>query len=60
MKSSACYLLHAGFSLGLFFFPEDGSDVSPKRRLNFNELGGIISQKTELCFMFIIKEYSLL
>jgi hypothetical protein len=23
----ACYLLHAGFLLGLFFYSEDGSDV---------------------------------
>jgi hypothetical protein len=27
LKSSACYLLHTGFLLGLFFDPEDGSDV---------------------------------
>jgi hypothetical protein len=24
---SACYLLHAGFLLGLFFNPEDGGDM---------------------------------
>jgi hypothetical protein len=24
---SACHLLHAGFLLGLFFDPEDGSDM---------------------------------
>jgi hypothetical protein len=23
----ACYLIHAGFLLGLFFDPEDGSDM---------------------------------
>jgi hypothetical protein len=26
---------HAGFLLGLFFDPEDGGDVPPKRRLIF-------------------------
>jgi hypothetical protein len=25
--SSACYLLHADFMLGMFFDPEDGGDV---------------------------------
>jgi hypothetical protein len=25
--SSTCYLLHAGFLLGLFFYPEDGGDM---------------------------------
>jgi hypothetical protein len=41
---ATCY--HAGFLLGLFFDPEDGGDVPPKRRLTFNRLHGIISQKT--------------
>jgi hypothetical protein len=26
-KKPACYLLHAGFLLGLFFDPEDGRDM---------------------------------
>jgi hypothetical protein len=26
-QSSACYLLHVGFLLGLFFDPKDGGDV---------------------------------
>jgi hypothetical protein len=26
-ENSACYLLHAGFLLGLFFYREDGRDV---------------------------------
>jgi hypothetical protein len=26
-QSSVCYMLHAGFLLGLFFDPEDGSDM---------------------------------
>jgi hypothetical protein len=25
----SCYLLHAGFLLGLFFYPEDGGDMFP-------------------------------
>jgi hypothetical protein len=37
--------LHAGFSPGLFFNPEDGGDVPPKRRLTSNGLHGAISQK---------------
>jgi hypothetical protein len=36
---------HAGFLLGIFFDPEDGDDVHPKRRLTFNGLYGFISQK---------------
>jgi hypothetical protein len=31
---------------GLFFDPEDRGDVLPKRRLPFNGLHGVISQKT--------------
>jgi hypothetical protein len=34
---------HAGFMLVLFF---DLENVSPKRRLTFNGLHGVISQKT--------------
>jgi hypothetical protein len=33
--------------LGLFFDPEDGGDVPPKRPLTFNGLCGIIYQKAE-------------
>jgi hypothetical protein len=36
----------AGGKLGLLFDPEDGGDVPPKRRLTFNGLQGVISQKT--------------
>jgi hypothetical protein len=46
ISSSACYLLHVSFSLGLFFGPQDGGDVSPKQQLAFNGLHGVISQKT--------------
>jgi hypothetical protein len=38
----------AGFLLGLFFDPEVGGFFPPKRRLNFNGLHGVISQKTVL------------
>jgi hypothetical protein len=44
----SCHQLHAGFLLGLFFDPEDGSYVPPKRRLTFNRLHYVISQKIEL------------
>jgi hypothetical protein len=36
---------HAVFVFGLFFDPDDGGDVSPKRQLNFNVLHGVIYQK---------------
>jgi hypothetical protein len=40
--------IHAGILLGLFFDPEDGSDVPPTRRLTFFGLDGIISQNVAL------------
>jgi hypothetical protein len=52
LKSTDAALLatyfHAGFLLGIFFDPEDGGDVPPKRRLTFNGLHGVISQKIVL------------
>jgi hypothetical protein len=42
-KLAAC--LHAGILLGLFY-PEDWTDVPPKRRLTSNGLHGVISQTT--------------
>jgi hypothetical protein len=30
VEKVACYLLHAGFLLGLFFAPEDGGDILPR------------------------------
>jgi hypothetical protein len=39
-----CHLFLACILLGLFD-PEDGGDIPPKRRLTFNGLQGIISQK---------------
>jgi hypothetical protein len=39
---------HAGFLLGLFFDPEDGGDVTPKRRLTLNGLHDVIPQKIVL------------
>jgi hypothetical protein len=68
-QSSLCYVLHAGFLLCLFFDPESGGDVSPKRRSTFNGLHGCISQKIDFfintvmrttnsakfCLLFILK-----
>jgi hypothetical protein len=45
--SSVCYLLDAGFLLGLVFNPEDGGNVFLKG-LIFTGLRGIISQKIGL------------
>jgi hypothetical protein len=28
--ASACYVLHAGFLLGIYFDPEDGGDIFPQ------------------------------
>jgi hypothetical protein len=39
---------HAGFLLSLFFDPEDGGDVLPKRRSTFNGRHGVLSQKMVL------------
>jgi hypothetical protein len=41
-----CYVLHAGFLLGLFFDPEDGGDML--YLLTFNGPHGVISQEIEL------------
>jgi hypothetical protein len=35
----------AAFLLGLPFYPEDGDDVPPKRRLTHTALDGVLSQK---------------
>jgi hypothetical protein len=44
---AACF--HAGFLLALFFDPEDGGDMFPRKHwLTFNGLHGVISQKTVL------------
>jgi hypothetical protein len=43
---ATCFL--AAFLLGLFFDPEDGGYVTPKRRLALNNLYGVISQKLVL------------
>jgi hypothetical protein len=45
-ESATCF--HAGFFLSLFFCPEDGSDVPPKRQLTLNGLHDVISQKMVL------------
>jgi hypothetical protein len=45
---SARYLFHVGFLLGLFFDPEGGGDIPPKRRLTFNVLHDVISQNIDL------------
>jgi hypothetical protein len=42
------HLLSHWFLAGLFFDPEDESDVLPKRRLTFNGLHGVIFQKMVL------------
>jgi hypothetical protein len=42
-KSTICF--DARSSLDLFFDPEDGGDVPPKRPLTFNGLHGVISHK---------------
>jgi hypothetical protein len=36
------------FLLGLFFDPEDGDDVPPKRPMTLNGLHSVISQKMAL------------
>jgi hypothetical protein len=43
---------HAGFLSGSFFDPEDGGHVSPKRRLTFNWLHGVISQMENEMYVF--------
>jgi hypothetical protein len=47
--NSACHLLSRWFLARLLFFdPEDGGDVPPKRRLTLNGLHGVISRKIVL------------
>jgi hypothetical protein len=64
-KKTAYSLTQAGLLLGLFFDPDVGGNMFfPKRRLTFNRLHGIISQKTELFTedeqIYILKEDELL
>jgi hypothetical protein len=40
--------LQANFLLGSLFDPKDGGDMFIRRRLTFNGLHGVISQKIEL------------
>jgi hypothetical protein len=47
-RRNVCYLLHDDFLLRLIFDPENGRDVSMKRRLIFNGLYGVMSQNIEL------------
>jgi hypothetical protein len=55
---AACF--HAGFLLGLFFDPEDGSNMFfPKRRLTFNGLRGVIFREKEL-FTITLREPQIL
>jgi hypothetical protein len=46
---------HVGFLLDLFFDPEDGGDVPPKRRLAFSGLHVIISQKLVLIIINVFQ-----
>jgi hypothetical protein len=54
-RLATCF--HAGILLGLFD-PEDGGDVSPKRRLTFNGLHGVISPKILLFITYKIKSFT--
>jgi hypothetical protein len=47
-RANRATCFHAGLLLGLFFDPEDGDDVTPKRWLPLIGLHGVISQKTVL------------
>jgi hypothetical protein len=40
---SLASIRHAGFLRGIFFIPENGDDVSPKRQLTFIALHGLIA-----------------
>jgi hypothetical protein len=51
---SACHLLHANFLIGLFFDPEYGGEMF-LRRLTFNGLYGVMSQKTELFIITAVR-----
>jgi hypothetical protein len=46
-SGSACYLLHAGFFLRLFFGLKKNTICSSGTHLNFNGLQGVIPQKTK-------------
>jgi hypothetical protein len=43
-SSAEVACVRGGFLHGLIFDPEDGGDVTSKRRLTFSELHGLISQ----------------
>jgi hypothetical protein len=46
--SSACYLLHANFLLGLFFDPEVGGDMFRQTAACLSTLHGVASEKAAL------------
>jgi hypothetical protein len=58
-KAGDKHRAHAGFLLALFFHPEDGGDFPPKRRLIFNRLHGVISQKIELFITTAVRTFDL-
>jgi hypothetical protein len=56
-QSSACYLLHAGFFLGLFFDPEDGRGMSIRKSVEFKwtTWGYILEDRTLQVYLSFIQ-----
>jgi hypothetical protein len=52
--SSACYVLHNGFFLVLFFDSED-ADFLSKRRLTFSSSQRVVSQQIELLITIAVR-----
>jgi hypothetical protein len=59
MKKAVFCLFASGFSYYFSFYPEDGGEVPPKRRLRSHLHGGATSKKTAFFIVTAVKTSNL-